>query len=147
MEGERIVVSGTFLVDSESRMKAAASGIYGESAKDPVCGMDVDVGKAEAAGRKFENKGKTYYFCCDDCKMKFQANPAAYLKGESGMTQSMAQSNPKVAVAKDPVCGMDVDPAEAKAAGRISHYQGKTYYFCVDSCKTSFDKNPGKYVQ
>jgi len=117
MEGERIVVSGTFLVDSESRMKAAASGIYGESAKDPVCGMDVDVGKAEAAGRKFDYMGKTYYFCCDDCKMKFRANPAAYLKGKSGMTQSMAQSNPKISVARDPVCGMDVDPAEAKAAG------------------------------
>ena len=28
MPGEKIVVSGTFLIDSESRMKAAAAGIY-----------------------------------------------------------------------------------------------------------------------
>ena len=31
MAGEKIVVSGTFLIDSESRMKAAAAGIYGET--------------------------------------------------------------------------------------------------------------------
>ena len=35
---------------------------------------------------------------------------------------------------KDPVCGMDVDPA--KAAG-TSEYQGKTYYFCAKSVRRS----------
>jgi Cu+-exporting ATPase len=45
---------------------------------------------------------------------------------------------------KDPVCGMDVDPA--KAAG-TSEYQGKTYYFCAKSCKTKFDANPQQYVK
>jgi Cu+-exporting ATPase len=48
---------------------------------------------------------------------------------------------------KDPVCGMDVDLAEAKAAGRMSQYQGKTYYFCADSCKRDFDKDPSKYIR
>jgi len=33
---------------------------------------------------------------------------------------------------KDPVCGMDVDPA--KAAG-TSEYQGTTYYFCALASK------------
>jgi len=46
-------------------------------------------------------------------------------------------------MAKDPVCGMDVD--EKSAAGK-SDYQGKTYYFCSAGCKASFDKNPEKYV-
>ena len=36
--GERIVVSGNFLIDSESRMKLAAAGFFGEVVKDPVCG-------------------------------------------------------------------------------------------------------------
>ena len=40
---------------------------------------------------------------------------------------------------KDPVCGMQVDPA--KAAG-TSQYQGQTYYFCSKGCKTKFDANP-----
>jgi YHS domain-containing protein len=48
------------------------------------------------------------------------------------------------ATMKDPVCGMDVDPA--KAAG-TSEYQGKTYYFCAKSCKAKFDANPQQYVK
>jgi len=46
-------------------------------------------------------------------------------------------------MAKDPVCGMDVD--EKKAAAK-SEYQGKTYYFCSPGCKRAFDKEPQKYV-
>jgi YHS domain-containing protein len=46
-------------------------------------------------------------------------------------------------MAKDPVCGMDVD--EKTAAGQ-SEYQGQTYYFCSPGCKRSFDKEPEKYV-
>ena len=46
-------------------------------------------------------------------------------------------------MAKDPVCGMDVD--EKSAAGQ-SDYQGKTYNFCSAGCKASFDKDPQKYV-
>jgi YHS domain-containing protein len=38
----------------------------------------------------------------------------------------------------DPVCGMQIDPA--KAAGK-SDYKGKTYYFCSDNCKKTFDAN------
>jgi YHS domain-containing protein len=45
-------------------------------------------------------------------------------------------------MAKDPVCGMDVDPKTAPK----SEYQGRTYYFCSQGCKTSFDKDPKKYV-
>lgn len=43
---------------------------------------------------------------------------------------------------KDPVCGMSVDPKTAVS----SQYDGKTYYFCCNGCKTSFDKDPQKYL-
>ncbi len=46
-------------------------------------------------------------------------------------------------MAKDPVCGMDVDP---KTAAWKSDYQGTTYYFCAPGCKKSFDKEPQKYL-
>jgi Cu+-exporting ATPase len=46
-------------------------------------------------------------------------------------------------MAKDPVCGMQVD--EKKAAG-TSVYQGRTYYFCAPGCKLTFDKSPEKFV-
>ena len=44
---------------------------------------------------------------------------------------------------KDVVCGMDVDPKNAAGSSR---FDGKTYYFCSESCKTRFDANPRKYV-
>ena len=44
----------------------------------------------------------------------------------------------------DPVCKMQID--ENKAAGK-SEYNGKTYYFCAQSCKTKFDANPQQYVK
>lgn len=46
-------------------------------------------------------------------------------------------------MAKDPVCGMEVDEAKAPAK---SEYKGKTYYFCAVGCKVAFEKDPEKYV-
>ena len=45
-------------------------------------------------------------------------------------------------MAKDPVCKMNVDEKTAKYK---SEYEGSTYYFCSQSCKATFDKNPAKY--
>lgn len=42
---------------------------------DPVCGDDV--GDAGVTWRT-EHRGKTYYFCCQSCKMEFDDNPYAY---------------------------------------------------------------------
>lgn len=44
---------------------------------------------------------------------------------------------------KDPVCGMDVDPAHASE--RIEH-AGQTYSFCSAGCKSTFEKDPDQYV-
>jgi len=46
-------------------------------------------------------------------------------------------------MAKDPVCGMEID--EKKAAAKSQH-GGKTYYFCAPGCKKAFDTNPAKYT-
>ncbi|HEY9167322.1 MAG TPA: YHS domain-containing protein [Candidatus Kryptonia bacterium] len=46
-------------------------------------------------------------------------------------------------MARDPVCGMEVD--EKRAAAK-SDYKGKTYYFCATGCKVAFDKEPEKYI-
>jgi P-type Cu+ transporter len=47
-------------------------------------------------------------------------------------------------MAIDPVCGMSVD--ETTAAAKTS-YKGKTYYFCSEDCKESFDRDPDKYLK
>jgi Cu+-exporting ATPase len=46
-------------------------------------------------------------------------------------------------MAKDPVCGMQVEPA--KAAGKLEH-DGKSYYFCSRHCLDAFRKEPERYV-
>ncbi len=46
-------------------------------------------------------------------------------------------------MSKDPICGMSVDEKTAKFK---SDYKGKTYYFCSQMCKTTFDKDPTKYA-
>ena len=43
--------------------------------KDPVCGMSVDTNKASATSQK---QGKTYYFCSESCKQKFEKSPSQY---------------------------------------------------------------------
>ena len=78
--GERIVVSGNFLIDSESRMELAASGKYSTLARDPVCGSDVAVKKAEKTGKASVYRGKLYYFSSAECKARFDRNPDRYLE-------------------------------------------------------------------
>jgi len=78
--GEKVVVSGNFLIDSESRLELAAAGMYGTMSKDPVCGVDVSINKAEKTGRKSTYQGKTYYFSSDECKEQFEKNPNNYVK-------------------------------------------------------------------
>jgi Cu+-exporting ATPase len=46
-------------------------------------------------------------------------------------------------VIKDPVCGMEIDPA--KAAATIEG-KGGALYFCSDQCKEAFYSNPTAYV-
>ena len=47
-------------------------------------------------------------------------------------------------VVKDPVCGMDVDPASA--AHRVEH-DGHEYFFCSEHCRAKFEADPSSYLQ
>ncbi len=46
-------------------------------------------------------------------------------------------------MAKDVVCGMDVD--EEKAAK--TEHNGKTYYFCSPTCQWAFKENPEQFLK
>jgi Cu(I)/Ag(I) efflux system membrane fusion protein len=150
--GERIVVSGNFLIDSESRMKLAAAGMFGVVTKDPVCGLNVDESKAQAAGFQGAYKNQTYYFCSAGCQQHFEKNPERYAaklggiqKTASGATGDQGH-DAKAVKAKDPVCGHEVGETQAKAAGLTSDYEGKTYYFCSYNCNKQFDTDPARYL-
>jgi len=77
--GERVAVSGTFLLDSESRMRAADAGTSAAAVKDPVCGMDIDQNRVSLDGKKSEYGGKTFYFCSDNCKRLFDGDQQSYV--------------------------------------------------------------------
>jgi len=43
----------------------------------------------------------------------------------------------------DPVCGMNVSPNKR---GLVASYKGTMHYFCAESCRTAFMKDPEKYL-
>ncbi len=88
MPGEQIVISGNFLIDSESRMKLAARGLFGTPEIDPVCGMDVYPATAKPAGLTSEYEGKTHFFCSKECREEFDKAPQKYLDKGSGAKTS-----------------------------------------------------------
>jgi len=47
-------------------------------------------------------------------------------------------------MAKDPVCGMQVDEEKAKF---MTEYKGKRYYFCAEMCKKKFEKDSKRFVK
>ena len=52
-----------------NQMQSSSSGT-----RCPVCGMGID----EKSARKVEYNGQTYLVASDDCKARFQADPARY---------------------------------------------------------------------
>lgn len=67
--------------DDKSAVKVRISTVTPAAAPaqviDPVCGMKIDP-KTAAASSAYE--GKTYWFCSKDEKVKFDKDPAAYVK-------------------------------------------------------------------
>src|SRR5208337_4338237 len=50
---------------------------------------------------------------------------------------------PSAGKAKDPVCGMDVNPATAR---HKTLHDGKEYFFCSAGCLAKFQANPEKIL-
>lgn len=44
---------------------------------------------------------------------------------------------------RNPVCGIEVDPAQAR---HVVRYGGQQFYFCCDGCKLQFEQDPGRYL-
>ena len=77
-EGEEVVTSGNFLLDSESRMRSAGVGPLAETSIDPGCGMEVEHARAMARDLTSDRDGHTIYFCNPKCKETFDADPDAH---------------------------------------------------------------------
>ena len=46
-------------------------------------------------------------------------------------------------MAKDPVCGMEVDPARSTVKRQLD---GQTFHFCAEGCASKFDADPARYA-
>ncbi len=129
--------------------------------RDPVCGMEVNPATARY---KHEHAGKTYLFCCAHCMERFASAPETYLarsgqgadlvqlgpaKPRPGLVQLGNASRqttappPSTGLARDPVCGMNVEVAKARfSAG----YAGETFYFCSAGCEQKFRASPQTFL-
>jgi len=103
--------------------------------KDPVCGMDV----SRDSRYYYNYSGKDYYFCSEQCLLKFKQNPQNYLKEsesicndkqscsigtqithkkDSQATQYTCPMHPEIVQdypGSCPKCGMALEPVVAKA--------------------------------
>jgi Cu+-exporting ATPase len=102
--------------------------------RDPVCGMAVEAGK----GPRVEHHGRTYHFCGPSCAARFSTGPETFL----GVNPNLPLF-PGSLKAKDPVCGMEVDPS--KAAAKRQH-DGRSYSFCSVRCAERFEREPRRFL-
>jgi YHS domain-containing protein len=91
------------------------------TAKDPVCGMNVDPAKTK---QSLVHGGKDYFFCCAGCLEKFRREPEKYLSG--GGQKPMEPAAPagagveytcpmhpeivRPSPGSCPICGMALEP-------------------------------------
>lgn len=59
------------------------------------------------------------------------------------MMNSQTHQTQAARQAIDPICGMNVAPAEALQ----DSYEGVAYYFCSKHCAEKFRSNPNLYIQ
>ena len=100
--------------------------------KDVVCGMGVEKDAIGTFSRRFE--GKQYFFCSVECLLLFSRNPALSLAEPIDVSSSV----------RDLVCGMDVDSSNPPF---LTHHNGRTYYFCSQSCRSEFERDPSQFVE
>lgn len=150
LPGEMVVVSGNFLLDSESRMKLARAGLSGKTGICPSCGMPVQESRAKAEGRVAEHEGKTYLFCSDACKRQFEEGKPAAMRPVSHDRSHQAEAKPAPVKEHEsfqlcPVCLMRVRVTKAEALGRFMEHSGLRLHFCSDICKEEFSAHPQLY--
>ncbi|MBI3926367.1 MAG: HAD-IC family P-type ATPase, partial [Armatimonadetes bacterium] len=82
-----------------------------ETLRDPVCGMEVSADSPHRA----EHGGRTFYFCRQSCRERFEEDPAAWLKpvpspGAATYTCPMHPEVRQPGPGSCPKCGMALEP-------------------------------------
>jgi membrane fusion protein, copper/silver efflux system len=137
MKGEKVVVSGNFLIDSESRLKTATAGNPNEQHKDPVCGMILDQKRANTIGETSDYEGQTFFFCSEECKRFFEKNPQKYVDRD---VRKSAQTVLPVL----PAPGMDMPGVENKPGAPVPSDQNATAAQGEDEPRSRMEEHPDR---
>lgn len=97
--------------------------------KDPVCGIPVDPASAKY---RSDYAGKTYFFCSDTCRAKFEHDPKAFVaedaaparevpSGEVIYTCPMHPQIRRPGPGNCPICGMALEPETVTTETGPSH--------------------------
>lgn len=113
---------------------AAADPAKPINAKCPISGKDIDAATA------FVYKTQAIAFCCNNCRGKFEKEPAKYIGKVAEFKEPAVAAPAKAINAKCPMTGEDVDAAVT------FKYKGQTIAFCCKDCCGKFAKEPAKYI-
>ncbi|MCY0092593.1 heavy metal translocating P-type ATPase [Hoeflea ulvae] len=111
-------------VDTDALFQAATVPVDGK-VKDPVCCMDVTLGKGKPS---LSYKGSEFHFCSTGCHDKFERDPFFYLSGNKARQNKAAPKNAMYTCPMDPeiiqegpgtcpICGMALEPMDGVAEG------------------------------
>ncbi len=131
-EGEKIVTSSQFLIDSESNLKAAVGLMLGHA------GHDMSKPKQQEQPRQEQQRGDH----------EGHQMPPSGGKKDSTLKQENHRDHdakPSALMQKvvDPVCGMEITPNEEQSYT----YKEKKYYFCSAEDREKFKQNPDSYAK
>lgn len=154
--GDRVAASGTFLIDSESRMRLAAAGLMTDQpATAPPAAPKPAEPQPAAALPAPTVPVEAQPVAGPDTAAPAQPaepseSPAEPVVSEAAVVppvppaQAAAQAQDQADKVKDPVCGMEVDPQQARADGLTFDVAGVTHFFCSEACKQQFQQDPSR---
>jgi len=109
-----------------------------EKVIDPVCGMEIDPRRAI----EYVYEEKLYHFCGPNCEAHFKSDPDKFKNYDNMNPKLMQTTLEETNLVTDPVCGM-----KGKKEDWIKYeLNSDSYYFCSESCKAEFEKNPEKFI-
>ncbi len=148
-EGEQIVTSSQFLIDSESNLKAALHSMLGHAENDSLNAamqtepMEKSQSKADVneAAQQEKIHGKRGPRNVDHIKMETQETGSNKNTAHE-LAQEDSKGSKQLQRFIDPVCRMEADGSE-----ELSYtYNGNKYYFCGSGDMEKFKRSPQQYI-